>query len=139
MEARGAGTGRRGTGRKRDRMKLDEKAFEEHIAGALVERGGYRAVKVGNASGDFDAKRGLDAAELFAFIRATQPEEWESLSKLHGGEARARDAFANRLAQELDSRGAVDVLRHGVVDRGVRVRLAFFEPAHGLTRELVAR
>jgi type I restriction enzyme, R subunit len=29
--------------------------------------------------------------------------------------------------------------RHGVVDLGVRVRLAFFKPAHGLTPELVAR
>jgi type I restriction enzyme, R subunit len=98
-------------------MKPDEKAFEEHIAGSLVERGGYRAVKVGNASGDFDAKRGLDTAELFAFIQVTQPEGWESLTKLHGGEAKARDAFVNRLAKEFDSHGAVDVLRHGVVDR----------------------
>ncbi len=37
--------------------------------------------------------------------------------------------------KELDARGTVDVLRHGVVDLGVRIRLAFFKPAHGLTPE----
>jgi hypothetical protein len=35
--------------------------------------------------------------------------------------------------------GTVDVLRHGVVDLGVTIRLAFFRPAHGLTPELVER
>ena len=120
-------------------MKPDERAFEEHIANALVERGGYRTVKVGNASGDFDAGLGLDTAELFAFIGETQPEAWDRLVKLHGGDAKARDRFADRLAKELDARGAVDVLRHGVVDLGVTIRLAFFRPAHGLTPRLVAR
>ncbi len=120
-------------------MKPDEKAFEEHIAPSLVQSGGYRAVKLGNSSGDFEAGRGLDLAELFAFIEATQAEEWGRLAKLHGGESKARERFADRLAKELDARGTVDVLRHGVVDLGVRLRLAFFKPAHGLTPELVAR
>ncbi|MDP9480491.1 MAG: type I restriction endonuclease, partial [Actinomycetota bacterium] len=120
-------------------MKPDEKAFEEHIAPSLVQSGGYRTVKLGNSSGDFEAGRGLDLAELFAFIEATQAEEWGRLAKLHGGESKARERFADRLARELDARGTVDVLRHGVVDLGVRLRLAFFKPAHGLTPELVAR
>ena len=120
-------------------MKPDERAFEEHIADSLVERGGYRKVKIGNASGDFDATRGLDLTEFFAFIGETQPEAWDRLAKLHGGEAKAREQFANRLVKELDARGTVDVLRHGLVDLGVTLRLAFFKPAHGLTPQLVGR
>src|ERR671914_488471 len=89
-------------GRERcDPMKPDERAFEEHISGSLVEDGGYRAVKLGNASGDFDTGLGLDLSELFAFIGVTQPEAWGRLSKLHGGKARER--FADRLAKELDA------------------------------------
>jgi type I restriction enzyme R subunit len=33
------------------------------------------------------------------------------------------------VAKELDLRGTLDVLRHGVTDSGVRLRLAFFRPA----------
>jgi type I restriction enzyme R subunit len=120
-------------------MKPDERAFEEHIARSLVERGGYGEVKVGNASGDFDAGRGLDLTELFSFIRETQPEAWTQLAKRHGGETKAQGRFAERLVKELDARGTVDVLRYGVVDLGITIRLAFFKPAHGLTRELVGR
>ena len=120
-------------------MKPDERAFEEYIARSLTERSGYRAVKHGNALGDFDAGLGLDTAELLAFIEETQPEAWERLARLHGGDAKARGRFADRLAKELDARGTVDVLRHGVVDLGVTIRLAFFRPAHSLTPQLVAR
>jgi type I restriction enzyme R subunit len=104
-----------------------------------VKRGGYREIKVGNAAGDFDAERGLDLAELFAFVEATQPEAWERLAKLHGDASKARERFADRLVKELDARGTVDVLRHGVVDLGVTIRLTFFKPAHGLTPQLVGR
>src|SRR5205823_9923903 len=48
-------------------------------------------------------------------------------------------SFVKRLGAELDERGTVDVLRHGVKDLGVEIRLAYFKPAHGLTPELVAR
>ena len=112
--------------RKHHQMRPDEKTFEEHITRSLVEGGGYRTVKVGNVSGDFDAGRGLDLVELFAFIEATQGREWGRLANLHGGDARGRERFADRLAKELGERGTVDVLRHGVVDLGVRIRLAFF-------------
>ncbi len=118
-------------------MKLDERTFEEFIAEWLVVHGGYNVVKLGTStqhSKDFDPIRGLDLVELFAFIDATQPDEWEQLRKLHGGnDDDARTKFADRLASEIDHRGSVDVLRHGVVDLGVHIRLAYFKPAHGLT------
>lgn len=57
-------------------MKPDERAFEEHVARSLVDGGGYRTVKVGNATGDVDAERDLGLAELFAFVEATQSGEW---------------------------------------------------------------
>lgn len=120
-------------------MKPDERAFEDHIAQALVERGGYRTVKTGNASGDFDPALGLDLSELFAFIKETQSQAWQSLAKRHGGAEKARGRFVQWLAREIGGRGTVDVLRHGVVDHGVHIKLAFFRPAHSLTQELVAR
>ena len=122
--------------------KVDEKGFESFICDGLVESGGYTAAKVGTAQGaptDFDPVRGLDTTELFAFIGATQGDRWQELRTLYGDPDKAQRAFADRLTKELDARGTVDVLRHGVVDLGVTIRLAFFRPASTLTPELVER
>ena len=125
-------------------MSVTETAFEEHIASWLVEHGGYRQVKIGNVGDgprDFDAEAGVDTADLFVFIGATQPKEWERLlDSAYGGDAnKAQSGFVQRLASELDKRGTVDVLRNGVVDRNVTIKLAYFKPAHGLTPELADR
>jgi type I restriction enzyme R subunit len=102
----------------------------------LTEHGGYAE----GVASFFVPDLGIDTAELFAFIGATQIEAWDRLIMLHGGDVdTAQRAFADRLAKELDARGTVDVLRRGVVDLGVTIQLAFFRPAHGLTPELVER
>lgn len=117
-------------------MGLDEFAFETEIVAALTEHGGYTA----GAPSNFDAERGIDTAELTAFIGATQIEDWNTLLALHGGDPdTAQRAFYDRLAKEIDARGTVDVLRRGVTDLGVTIQLAFFRPAHGLTPDLVRR
>jgi type I restriction enzyme R subunit len=123
-------------------MTIAERGFEDAIAVSLVESGGYRVCKWGTQADwldDFDRVRCLDTAELFAFIAATQPQAWDRLLAVHGGEDGARTLFADRLSKQLDERGTVDVLRHGVNDHGVEVRLAYFKPAHGLTPELTDR
>ena len=124
-------------------IRPDERLFEEAITSWLAHEGGYRAVKFGNRpefKAEFDAALGIDLAELFAFIDETQPDEWARVVKAHGGqEATARTKFAKRLTDQVDERGILDVLRHGVSDQNIPIRLAFFKPAHGLTRELVER
>ena len=120
---------------------VTEAAFEKHIADWLVEHGGYRRAKIGNVGDpprDFDAAAGVDTADLFEFIGATQGSEWARLvDTAYGGDpSRAQSGFVQRLAAELDKRGTVDVLRRGVVDRNITIRLAHFRPAHGLTPEL---
>ncbi len=121
----------------------NEELFETAICESLVTHGGYLAVKNDRQQGqlrDFDPTLGLDTAELFTFIGATQAEAWHELLKRYGCDPNAAQAkFADRVAAELGKRGVVDVLRHGVVDQGVTIRLAYFRPAHGLTPELVTR
>ena len=120
-----------------------EAAFEAHIAEWLVDHGGYR-VKFGSAGigpSDFDPKAGVDTADLFEFIAATQSKQWDHLvSAGYGGNAsKARAGFVKRLAKQLDKWGTVHVLRRGVTDRNVNIRLAFFKPGHGLSPELAER
>ena len=114
-------------------MKPTERVFEDAIEESLIDHGGY----LKSIPSNFDPVFGLDTAELFAFIGATQPKEWECLLGRYGRDPdAAQSGFAKRLATELDSRGTVEVLRHGIVDLGVTIWLAFFKPAHGLTEAL---
>ena len=113
-------------------MRVDERGFEEAIEATLLADGYLKSVP-----SHFDPVLGLDTAELFAFIGVTQGKAWDRILGRYGNDPdAAQRGFARRLAAELDSRGTVDVLRHGVVDLGVTVQLAFFKPAHGLTPEL---
>ena len=111
-----------------------ERKFEGAIEAWLLEHGGYAK---GNPQ-TFDRALGLDPGEVLGFVRTTQGTAWQALAARHGGEAAAETNVLKRLAKELDERGSVEVLRHGVKDLGVEIRLAYFRPAHGLTPELVA-
>ena len=42
-----------------------------------------------------------------------------------------------RLFKELDLRGMLDVIRHGITDSGVKFKLAYFKPDSGLNPETV--
>lgn len=116
-------------------MSVEERAFQDEIIAWMVAHGGYGEVH----HSQFDREIGLDFGTTLTFIGATQQEEWDRLVKLHDGADKAQQAFRRRLVKELDSRGTVDVLRHGVVDHGVTIRLAYFRPPHGLTSALVQR
>ena len=60
------------------------------------------------------------------FIGLTQHRQWEWLVKAHGGnENTARNRFVQRLVQQIDERGTLDVLRHGIRDQNVEIRLSY--------------
>jgi type I restriction enzyme R subunit len=109
-----------------------ELRFEEAIEAHLLAHGW-----ISGTASNYRPALGLDTAELFTFIGATQPVEWERLIGLHGGADAAQRKFAERLAAETNQRGTVDVLRRGVVDLGVRINLAYFRPAHEITPDLL--
>ncbi len=121
---------------------VSEKLLEDEISAHLVAAGGYRECKIGTESEwrpDFNPAVGLDTVELFRFIELTQSPEWEKLVKAHGGdEELAYQKFTQRLAQQLDERGTVDVLRHGIRDQNVEFRLSYRKPAFGVAPKMVA-
>lgn len=112
-----------------------EEAFEAEIEAHLLAHGWYQG-----ANTSFDRELAIDTVELFTFIGSTQSELWDTLVGRHGGEqATAQRKFKARLADELSRRGVIDVLRRGLTDLGVKIDLAYFRPAHGLTPELEKR
>ncbi|MBT2526000.1 type I restriction endonuclease subunit R [Streptomyces sp. ISL-99] len=101
-----------------------ESAFGDAIVAAMIERGWREA-----SPQDYRADLGLDTNELFTFIGATQPDEWYELVTLYGNDqTEAMRGFAKRLDQAIATDGLLDILRNGVKDRGVRLRVAYFKP-----------
>lgn len=133
--------------------EISERSFEEAIECALLQHGpdacagdatavretpppygdtppgGYRRRK----PEDYDRALCLLPRDVVDFVLATQPKEWKKLEQHHG--AAVREQFLKRLATEIERRGALDVLRNGLKDSGVKFRLAYFRPASGLNEE----
>ncbi|MFG1903168.1 type I restriction endonuclease subunit R [Micromonospora carbonacea] len=108
---------------------MSERTFEAAIEAALRQAGW-----LAGSTSHYDRSLGLDTAELAAFIGATQPDEWAKLLAYHGNDPNvAQRQFAQYLARQIDERGPLDVLRRGVKDKGVLIRLAYFKPAHAIT------
>ncbi|GAB3109971.1 DEAD/DEAH box helicase family protein [Streptomyces calidiresistens] len=101
----------------------DESAFGRAIVAAMVERG-WREGR----PGDYRADLGLDPNELFTFIGATQPDEWHELRTVYGDPNEAQRGFVKRLDKAITDEGLLHVLRNGVKDRGVLIRVAYFKP-----------
>jgi len=108
-----------------------EAAFETDVVEHLTANGWHAG-----AASSYTRHLGLDTAELYTFIGATQIEAWDKLITAHGSQDKAQQKFARRLADELTSRGTIDVLRGGVIDHGVKIALMYLAPAHELTPEL---
>jgi len=109
--------------------------YESTLENLITEHLGTHGWFIGTAS-NYSRDFGLDTAEMLVFIQSTQPDAWKRLITMHGTEAAAVTKFSKRLASELTERGAIDVLRKGVKDLGVKIDLAYFAPAHELTEKL---
>lgn len=106
-----------------------EQTFEEAIESSLLESGGY----VKGHSNDFDTGLGLFPDYISSFLESSQPKEWQKISGIHKTEVKQK--ILQRLVKEIDLRGALDVLRNGFTDYGVKFKMAFFRPETSLNPE----
>ena len=112
-----------------------EISFEDEICGHLGQHGWLYE---GGSATQYDRIRTLFAPDLISWVQATQPEAWETLTKNHG--TKAEDTLLDRLREQIDQRGTLEVLRHGVELLGLRrpLKVAQFKPALA-TPEILAR
>jgi type I restriction enzyme R subunit len=110
---------------------IAERSLEEAIECGLLRHGpGFYGKRLPD---DYDRTLCLLPRDAIDFVLATQPKEWKKLTEHHG--ARVKEQFLGRLASEIERRGALDVLRNGIKDSGVKFQLAYFRPASGLNEE----
>lgn len=106
-----------------------EQTFEEAIESNLLEHGGYSK----GSSTDFDATLGLFPSYITKFLKQSQPKAWDKIANIHKDEVEQK--VIQRLVKEIDLRGALDVLRKGFTDYGVKFQMAYFKPESTLNPE----
>jgi len=108
--------------------ELLEKGFEEYIEEHLLKNG-----YVKGSPDDYNKEYALDTKLLFEFLEDTQPKKMDKLRQIHKDQYEFK--ILKRLNTELNNRGMIDVLRHGIKDYGVYLDLAYFQPASKLNKE----
>ncbi|RWH84360.1 MAG: type I restriction endonuclease subunit R [Mesorhizobium sp.] len=113
-----------------------EISFEAEICDHLAATGWLYAETDAAA---YDRTRSLFPADVVTWVRASQPNAWDTLTKSHG--AGAGPLLLDRIRKQLDERGALDVIRHGVEMIGLRAPLALaqFKPALAMNADILAR
>ena len=102
-----------------------ETNFEDHIEERL-NQSGYRSLP----PADYDKYGCLIPEELLRFIRDSQPEMYQRLEFQHCDQT--SEKLLNRIMTQIERRGALDVLRKGVKDRGCYFNLTYFRPSSGM-------
>lgn len=117
-----------------DNSNLKEKNFEEDIERWLLDEGGYeRGFQM-----TYNKDAAIDLTVLRDFITETQPKEWARYQKIYGADY-ATDQFYKVLQDDISRYGLIYVLRNGIDDHGVKIRIAYFAPASELNEELMRK
>jgi type I restriction enzyme R subunit len=109
-----------------------ESGFEDFIEKQLGELHKYRF----RLNSSFNKELCMDTELVLEFVQKTQKDAWENLVEQYGGNVQKK--FLARVDEEITSRGLLSVLREGITDRGVRVKLCFFKPQNEKNVETVA-
>ena len=92
----------------------------------------------GDAAG-YDRTLALFPADVLAWVQTAQPQAWEILAKNHGD--KAGETLVARLRDQINQRGTLDVLRHGIELLGLKqpLQVAQFKPALAINPDILAR
>ncbi len=115
-----------------------EKVFQDDILDQMQSQGWL----IGQ-SNKYNKALALYPEDVIAFVKATQPEQWNKLAQHFPETDRnptaTADALLKSLEQELKSEGTLWVLRHKVNNRGAKFDLCSFKPDHDLNPTATAK
>lgn len=112
-------------------MDIKERRFEEDIESYMLSEGGYTK----GSDATFDREKGLDLTKLIKYIEATQPREWERYQKIYGTDSVSK--LYKRFEESVEMHGMLHVLRHGIEDRGIKLKFASFKPETSLNPAVI--
>ena len=109
-----------------------EAVFEDHILVCLKNEQGYLER---SCATDYDVSLALDPQLLFRFLKATQPDNWQTLEDHYSTQAEGE--ILKRLEKALKENPAHVVLRDGIkLVPNIKFSLCYFKPASNLNPDL---
>lgn len=105
--------------------------FESDIETYLLTEGGYSKGDQSN----YDKERAIDINQLVAYIKETQERAWTRYEKIYKDEA--INKLYKRLSDEINTNGLLHVLRYGITDRGIKLKIASFRPESTLNEKII--
>lgn len=112
-------------------MDTKERRFEEDIEQYMLNCNGYLK---GNQK-TYNREKAIDLSKLITFIKTTQPKEWKKYEKNYGTDSETK--LYKRFQESVDNYGLIYVLRHGIEDRGVRLKLVAFKAETNLNQKVI--
>lgn len=120
-------------------VDLREKRFEQDIEEFMITSGGLVQFSKQDPTGTwvysqvFDRDKNLYIDVLANFIKSTQPQAWKRYETLYGEQSKAK--LAARFDKEVQDHGLIHVLRNGITDMGVKLKLCYFKPESELNEK----
>lgn len=112
-------------------MEYNEKRFEQDIESYLLSEGGY----IRSDMSTYNKEKAIDMVKLISFIKTSQPKQWERYVRNYQEDTEKK--LYKRLNEEIEDKGILFVLRHGINDRGVKLNVAYFRPETTLNPEVI--
>ena len=121
-------------------MDKSEKRFESDIERFLIsDAGGYEQFSYLNPNGHrihkyvYDKEKALYPEVLIHFIAKSQPKAWARYQKYYGEDA--PEKLYRRLENSINENGLVHVLKYGIEDMGIKLKVCYFKPESSLNEE----
>ena len=113
-----------------------EVAFENEVCEHLASHGWHYD---NGSAAHYDRKLALYPPDLTAWLEESQKGAWDTYKQKNGSKAEAN--LLQRIREQLDQQGTLDLLRNGIEVMGLpkALKLAEFKPALGLNPEILAR
>jgi len=111
-------------------MDTSEKRFEQDIETYFLNHG-FRKV----LPSTYDKEKMLFPEVLEEFVSSTQPKAWARYTKLYGDAA--LDKLTRRINNSIAESNVLDVLKKGIKDMGIEIKLCYFKPSSNLNQDLV--
>ena len=130
-------------------MDITEKRFEYDIEAFLIsEKGGYQqfvgqdhnapeGVSVWLHNRHHDVNKCIYMDVLIEFIEKTQPKAWARYKKYYGDNA--SEKLYHRLENVINEQGLIYVLRNGIEDLGIKLKLCYFKPENELNDDTIEK